>query len=38
MTVPRDLDDHKKLSWHKVDARNGKNTVKLARLKPLTFK
>ena len=41
MTVSRDFVNHKKWSWYKIDARNGKREIKLVRvsiLRPLTFK
>ena len=38
MTISRDLVNHKKWSWYKIDARNGKSLLKLVResiLRPL---
>ena len=40
MTVSRDLVNHKKWSWYKIDTRNGKSVMKLVKfpiLRPLTF-
>ena len=40
MTISHDLINHKKLSWYKIDARNGKSVMKLVRtsiFRPLTF-